>query len=156
MRPKQNSLKEVLRVALPPEIKERIYSVDLVGRRWADVVGRELAERSEPEALDRGVLTVRVTDASWGKTIYRLQHRIIPSLNRALGTNLVRRINFTKRSRLAGRASATPDTKPSPEPSAPPAGLVERAAEIRDPELRDVVLQSAARYLSAKQQRRRQ
>ena len=94
------SLKELLKQVLPAGARERVYSVELIQKRWAGVVGHELARRSEPEALSQGVLTVRVTDPVWGKMIYKLQDRIIPALNRAVGSSLVRRINFTKRSRL--------------------------------------------------------
>ena len=100
MRRSQVSLQDILRQALPEGARRRIYSTDLVSRKWEQIVGNELAQRSEPEALRDGVLTVRVTDAAWGKMIYRLQDRIVPELNRVLGSRKVRRINFTKRARL--------------------------------------------------------
>ena len=147
-------LKDVLRHALPKVAKEHIYSVDLVTRRWVDVVGRELALRSEPEALSQGVLTVRVTDVVWGKMIYRLQNRIVPKLNRALGLTLVRRINFTKRSRLHGLPGTEVADVGERAPIVAPAELCALASGIEDPDLRELVLQSAARYLKAKKKRR--
>ena len=155
MRREHASLKDVLRHALPKVAKERVYSVELVSRRWVDVVGRELARRSEPEALSQGVLTVRVTDVVWGQMIYRLQNRIVPKLNRAVGMTLVRRINFTKRSRLHGLPQTEVKEVGERAPLVPPAELSAPASGIEDPDLRELVLQSAARYLKAKEQRRR-
>ena len=140
---------------MPKVAKERVYSVELVTRRWVDVVGLELARRSEPEALSQGVLTVRVTDVVWGKMIYRLQNRIMPKLNRALGMTLVRRINFTKRSRLHGLPETVVENVGERAHLVPPAELCALASGIEDPNLRELVLQSAARYLKAKGQRRR-
>ena len=128
-----------------------MYSVELIYQRWAEVVGHELARRSEPEALSQGVLTVRVTDPVWGKMIYKLQDRIIPTLNRAVGSSLVRRINFTKRSRLERPPPENERQERPPEAVEPPPLVVEAAAAIEEPELRELVLRSAAHYLNAQQ-----
>ena len=145
----------MLRRVLPPKARERIYSVELVAKHWADVVGFELARRAEPEALSQGVLTVRVTDATWGKMIYRLQDRIVPELNRAIGMKLVHRINFTKRGRLERPPPVDDKKKKSDvEPEAPPR-IVAASEAIADPELRTLVVKSAARYAKAREERRR-
>lgn len=152
------SLKEVLKHVLPAGARERVYSVELVSKRWAEVVGGELARRSEPEALSQGVLTVRVTDPVWGKMIYKLQDRIIPALNRAIGSSLVRRINFTKRSRLEGELARRHEVerrREPPESAVPPTEIVAAADGIDEPELRELVLRSAAHYLKAREHRRK-
>ena len=157
MRRQHASLKELLKQVLPAPARERIYSVELIHKRWADVVGVELARRSEPEALSQGVLTVRVIDPVWGKMIYKLQDRIIPALNRALGSSLVRRINFTKRSRFERPPPEVERQEREPEAVEPPPLVVDAAATIEEPELRQLVLRSAAHYFNAQQryQRRR-
>ncbi len=144
----------MLRRVLPPGARKRVYSVDLVAKYWTDVVGFELARRAEPEALSQGVLTVRVTDATWGKMIHRLQDRIAPELNRAIGMKLVHRINFTKRSRLERPPPVEEKKMSDVEPEAPP-GIVEASKAIADPELRTLVVRSAARYSRAREERRR-
>jgi len=143
-----------LKRALPQEARRRIYSIKLVERRWGSVVGDEIARRSEPEALVDGVLTVRVTDPVWGKTIVRLSSRIVPELNRAVGMKLVKRINFTRRERLENEAANTPARRPRP-PAPAPEGVVQAASTIEDPELRALVTTSAARYLQAQLGRKR-
>jgi hypothetical protein len=148
-------LKEVLQRVLPAGARERVFSVELIKKRWAEAVGAELARRSEPETLSQGVLTVRVIDPVWGKMIYKLQGRIIPKLNRALGSTLVRRINFTKRSRLEGVTSRAHEPVEDREPPEPPPGIVEAAGGIEEPELKELVLRSAANYLRARERRRK-
>lgn len=118
-------------------------------------MGEELARRSEPEALVEGVLTVRVTDPLWGKTITRLSSRIIPELNRAVGTKLVKRINFTRRERLESARTDTPPLPREREPATPPEDVVRAAESIQDPEIRALVTESAARYLQVQQGRKR-
>ncbi len=104
-------LADLLERALPSSVRSRVYALPLVEKRWASVVGQEIARRSEPEALESGVLTVRVTDPAWGKMILKLQGRIVPALNRALGKGLVRRINFVKRDKLQNPATERPRPK---------------------------------------------
>ncbi len=87
--------------------------------------------------------------------IYRLQDRIVPKLNKAIGMTLVRRINFTKRSHLQGLPEVEVKDVAERTPLVPPGGLNASASGIEDPDLRELVLQSAARYLKAKEQRRR-
>lgn len=149
MHRRETSLKAVLQQALPKGARERIYDVELIHRRWEEVVGVELARRSEPEALSRGVLTVRVTDPVWGRMIFKLQDRIIPALNRAVGATLVRRINFTRRSRLErGFQDPAPPVREL-EDVTPPAAVVEAASAIEEPELKELVVRTATHYLSA-------
>ena len=93
-------LSEVLRRALPDRARARIYSIELLQRQWERSVGHDLARRSEPEALQDGVLTVRVVDPAWGRMILKFQHRIVSSVNRAAGERLVRRVQFVRRERL--------------------------------------------------------
>lgn len=154
MRRKHVSIADALKQALPGELSERIYSIGLIQKRWEEAVGRELALRSEPESLNDRVLTVRVTDLSWGKMIARLGRKIVPAINRACGAHLVRSINFTKRDHFV--------RSPSPKPTArtvvsatPPASVTRAAERIEDEELRALVTRTAAHYLRAQGVRRR-
>ena len=133
-----------------------MYSLPLVEKRWAEVVGQEIARRSEPEALENGVLTVRVTDPAWGKMISRLQARIVPALNRAVGKGLVRRINFIRRERLLKPvAEEAPRAEASVAPGPPPESVMRASDGISDEELRETVRKSAALYLRAREERQR-
>jgi hypothetical protein len=149
-------LADLLEGALPPSIRSRVYALPLVEKRWASVVGQEIARRSEPEALENGILTVRVTDPAWGKMIAKLQGQIVPALNRAVGKGLVRHINFVRREKLQKpvleKAAAE---KASVAPGPPPESVMRASDRISDMELREAVRKSAARYLKAREERQR-
>ncbi|HLE71613.1 MAG TPA: DUF721 domain-containing protein [Vicinamibacteria bacterium] len=155
MRSERAVLAELLERALPPSARRRIYSVALVEKRWASVVGPEIARRSEPETLENGVLTVRVMDPAWGKMILKLQGRIVPALNRALGKGLVRRINFTKRDKLQNPAPIAPAPEKSVALGPPPESVIRASEGISDEELRAAVRKSASLYLRARENRGR-
>lgn len=155
MRRDRAVLAELLERALPPEARRRIYSVALVEKRWPSVVGEEIARRSEPEALEGGVLTVRVTDAGWGKMISKLQGRIVPALNRAVGMGLVRSINFVKREKLRKPASEAPAAEKTVALGPPPESVMRASEGISDEELRAAVRKSASLYLRAREDRKR-
>lgn len=154
MRRHQVSVADVLRGAFSDKVRQRLYSLELVKKRWAQVVGPELAKRSEPEALRDGVLTVRVLDVTWGKMIYDLQSRIVPTLNELVGLRLVKRLNFTKRTKLNGNVVSEVQPTPTRQLPTPPA-IQAAASRVEDDELRAVLLRSATRYLSASQARKK-
>lgn len=141
---------DVLRAALPPGAREKIFSIDLIRRKWRDAVGNEIARRSEPAAFEARVLTVRVEEPAWGRVIVRMQSEVTARLNRALGIPLVRRLRFVK----DGVAITPPE--PVAAPRAPvgevaaPGSLLKAAECIREPELREVVVRAGARYLAAR------
>jgi hypothetical protein len=155
VRPDRAALAEILERALPPSAQKRIFSLPLVEKRWASVVGPEIARRSEPESLENGILTVRVTDPAWGKMILKLQGRIVPALNRAVGKGLVRRINFTKRDKLQNSESSAAAPPVEVAPGAPPESVMRASEGISDEELRAAVRKSASLYLRAREDRRR-
>ncbi len=155
MRSDRAVLADLLESALPPAARRRIYSLPLVEKRWASVVGPEIARRSEPEALERGVLTIRVTDPAWGKMILKLQNQIVPALNRAVGKGLVRRITFTKRDKLQNTTSNAPAPEVPVAPGPPPESVMRASSGIADEELRAAVRKSASLYLRAREDRRR-
>jgi hypothetical protein len=148
-------LAELLERALPPEARRRIFSIALVEKRWASVVGPLIARRSEPETLEGGVLTVRVTDPAWGKMILKLQGRIVPALNHAVGKGLVRRINFTTREKLQNPAPSAPAKEIAVALGPPPESVMRASEGISDEKLRAAVRKSASLYLRSREDRRR-
>jgi hypothetical protein len=148
-------LASLLERALPPSVRSRVYSLPLVEKRWASVVGPEIARRSEPETLENGVLTVRVIDPAWGKMISKLQGRIVQELNRAVGKGLVRRINFVRRDELQRAVTEAPVSEATIAPGPPPESVIRASDGIADEELRDAVRKSASLYLRAREERSR-
>ena len=150
---RSQSVGELLSQALPEDVRERIFSIELVRTRWLEAVGEELALRSEPESLAERVLTVRVSDERWGRMIIRLSRDIIPVLNQLVGLPVVRQINFVKRQLpLPGKdmlRGLTSNPLPLQEPPLAES-VAQYIASIADKELRTIVTKSAARYLGSR------
>ena len=159
MRRKVHTLAEVLRKVLPPGSEKRIFSLELVRLRWASLIGRELALRTEPASLEGAVLTVRVTDAVWGRMILKLQWKILPRLREILGPASVERMQFVKDGRPLWESGLPPGAFEAAEEEEPPskvsAPIVEAARDIEDPEFRTFLIKTASRYLRAQANRRR-
>ncbi|MBI5510100.1 MAG: DUF721 domain-containing protein [Deltaproteobacteria bacterium] len=56
-----------------------------ISAAWGQAVGPELAARTEPQSLSRGVLVVRATSAAWQNELTFLKHDILSRLNQVLG-----------------------------------------------------------------------
>ncbi len=149
MRSRPRSVAELIRQALPPQSRDRVFSVELMGLKWAAAVGDELAARSEPASLQDGILTVRVEDAAWGRMIMKLQNEIRPRLNKVMGFRAVKRIRFVIDGKPVSRPVPEAPATPAPEPVEPPAAILEAAGSISDVELRESMVRTATRYLSA-------
>jgi hypothetical protein len=141
-----------LKAVLPPARRKRIFSLGLVRVKWADLVGGELAIRSEPASLGDRLLTVRVSDAAWGRMILKLQKEIVSRVNRAVEPDLVRRIQFIRDGKAPWESTDRPfvsKEEMSQRVEAKPSALiVEAARAVEDPELRSQLIQTAARYLA--------
>lgn len=148
------SVADLLRQALPPRSRDRVYSTELLGLKWPVAVGTELSARSEVAFFQDGILTVRVTDAAWGRMIMKLQAQIRPRLNAAMGFRAVKRIRFVKDGKPLSIPAAERRKAASREALEPPSGLCKAAEGLEDSELRELVLRTATRYLAARASRR--
>ena len=55
---------------------------------WAQIVGEDVARRTAPGALERGVLTVSVRGSTWFAELRRSGPRLLlPKINAALGAS---------------------------------------------------------------------
>ena len=148
------SVADLLRQALPARSRDRIYSLELIGLKWPVAVGDELAARSEAASLEDGILTVRVTDAAWGRMIMKLQAEIRSRLNAAMGFRAVKRIRFVK----DGKPLSIPEPPPAKtvplEPVEPSESLRKAAESLQDSELEELILRTATHYLAAQASRR--
>jgi hypothetical protein len=132
--------------------------VELIRLKWVDIVGAELALRSEPTSLGVGVLTVRVSEAAWGRMILKLQRDILERLQGLVGSDVVGRIQFLRDGNEPWGGGEPPALIPKRieiTPGPLPAHLTKEARSIGDEELRDLVTRTAARYLAAQADRRR-
>lgn len=61
---------------------------------WPTVIGEHLRERSAPKRLDENILQIAVANVDWKKEFQQHASSIIFKLNGALGTSVVKRIEF--------------------------------------------------------------
>jgi Dna[CI] antecedent, DciA len=79
---------------------------------WPQVVGPELARRTEVVGVEGGTLRVRVPDASWRKVLHRMQPQILGRLHEMTGDLAPRRMGFLE---------SNPSNQPQ-SAAAPPVG----------------------------------
>ncbi|HEX9187613.1 MAG TPA: DUF721 domain-containing protein [Vicinamibacteria bacterium] len=140
----------------------REHTLALLRAAWPAAVGPDLARRTEVVALDRGILRVKVPDPRWQRTLLRLRGTILGRLRTVAGDLAPRGLGFVTGGVAAppGPAAAAADSLPADPradvrsadappaaPPLPPAGLVEAAGAIPDPELRARFLAAASRYV---------
>jgi len=114
---------------------------------WPQVVGTDVARRTELVAVDADTLRVRVPDRCWQQVLYRMRRQILTRLRDAAGVAAPRGLGFVE----GPVASPAPPETPAGAPAAiapPSPALLAGAAAIQDDELRGRFLASAVRYLA--------
>lgn len=111
---------------------------------WQNAVGEKLAQRTHPERIADGVLTVRVPSSTWAQELSLLSQVVLDRLK--AGGHSIQRLRF--------HVSPSP-----PQPEIPvttvrraelPAGLQRSIAQVADPELRGLIAEAAAYSLGRK------
>ncbi len=145
----------VLGRAASPSLATRLFGAPgphlaLLRAAWPQVVGREIARRSQVISLEGRTLNLRVVDQRWQKVLHRMQRQIRARLAEIAGDLAPVRLGF-----IVGPLASSEDPAPTtrlPEPhSSAPAEVVAAAALIEDSELRERFLRSAALYLEKKE-----
>jgi hypothetical protein len=137
-----------------PDLAARLFGssperrLALVRCAWLAVVGPELARRTEVVSLDGAQLRVRVPDAAWQRTLFRMRGDILARLRAIAGAAAPRSLGFVQGKVKEEEAPPLPPTPtPTPRAAEPSAALVAAAAGIQDEALRAAFLAAAARYL---------
>ncbi|MBL7025138.1 MAG: DUF721 domain-containing protein [Candidatus Marinimicrobia bacterium] len=63
--------------------------------RWAEIVGERIAQISEAERIENGVLFVKVSSPVWRNELVFMKSNLINSVNEALAKTVVKDIKFT-------------------------------------------------------------
>jgi len=61
---------------------------------WADVVGDKIAENSEAQSINSGVITVRAKTPAWRQELQLQKPQIINKINKALTRKIIKDIRF--------------------------------------------------------------
>jgi predicted nucleic acid-binding Zn ribbon protein len=75
-----NHIARLLGDALDRDEVVRTARAQIVLRRWNEVVGDAMAERSQPERFDRGTVWVAVTGSAWAQELRMQKDRILARL----------------------------------------------------------------------------
>jgi predicted nucleic acid-binding Zn ribbon protein len=59
---------------------------------WAQIVGRQVAARSEPTRLEKGRLTIRVEGGAWAAELALMGQSLAVAAARFMGSGLVREV----------------------------------------------------------------
>ncbi len=63
--------------------------------KWAEIVGERIAQISEAERIENGVLTVKVSSPVWRNELVFMKASLINKVNEALAKTVVKDIKFT-------------------------------------------------------------
>lgn len=77
MNPIQNLLNSTV---MPPEVLKAARAISVM-RKWEQVVGKEMANRSWPERFDHGTLWIAVTGSAWAQELRMQKDEILSRLN---------------------------------------------------------------------------
>jgi len=78
-------VKDVLHVALGNDEVLRAARAQATMRRWAEVVGPMLAERSHPDRYGRGTVWVAVQGSAWAQELRMIKDKILNRLGELSG-----------------------------------------------------------------------
>jgi len=127
-------------------------SLGAITSAWASAVGESVSRNAWPLRIGRdGTLHVATTSASWAFELDRLAPEIAEKLVARLGGDAPKKLRFA-----VGPVPepATPETTGTPSPATPEvapeiaAEVAAAAAEIDDPELRELALRAALASLT--------
>ena len=74
---------------------EKAIQQNMAVSRWAEIVGDRIAEISEAEKIENGVLFIKVSSPVWRNELVFMKSKLVTSLNDALAKTIVKDIKFT-------------------------------------------------------------
>ena len=126
--------------------KEAHLTLTAVRGRWEDIVGPDLARKTYPLRVHRGVLWVGAPDASWAYQFQFMRSELLHCLESVLGTTDIHEVRF-KATELPAAAAEVPDPVGALDSADVPVdeGLSRSAENISDPALRALFVRSLAK-----------
>ena len=131
------SLASAAEEAVRPLLRKRGFREAGLIRHWHEIIGPQLARRTTPVSLSRGVLTVRVEPAF----ATEFQHRsamVMERITQTYGLQVVKRI-VVRQGPVRGRARLEPAGRPGTTPAAD----VQRKAAAQTADVRHAPLREA-------------
>lgn len=114
---------------------------------WPRIVGKPMAEHSQPAGFEYGVLSLSTDCATWGAQLRQMTEEIRAEVNSFLGQPAVRKLRIEKVARLGLLPRTDRSHRPALVPSTPEDAAVD-TTPIRDPEVAQVVARSYCKYFA--------
>lgn len=120
------------------------HSANISLADWRRAVGDRLAQRTYPERINEGVLTVRVPSSTWAQEMSFLSDVVLERLGAA--GHRVQKLRFQ-----VGKGAPVPEVPVVVvRRAALPEALVASLARLDDPELREAITEAASLSLARK------
>ncbi|MCF7823104.1 MAG: DUF721 domain-containing protein [Candidatus Marinimicrobia bacterium] len=74
---------------------EKAIQQNVAVTRWSEIVGERIAEVSEAQRIENGVLFVKVNTPVWRNELVFMKASLVKNINDALAKNIVKDIKFT-------------------------------------------------------------
>ncbi len=123
-----------------PMLSER--SAHIRPSEWRKAVGERLAQKTHPERMVEGVLTVRVPSSTWAQELSLLSQVVLERL--AAAGHRCKKLRF----HVAGGPAPTDPPLTVVRRAALPAPLTETIARVEDAELRGLITEAASLSLA--------
>jgi len=119
----------------------------LLKAAWPAAVGPELARRSEVVALDGDLARIRVPDATWRRSLWRMRQDLVKKLRRVTGPAAPFALTFVEGPVAASLAPPSPEIRVL-EPASLPRAVADAAELIPDEATRERFREAVGRYLA--------
>jgi hypothetical protein len=127
-----------------PMLSARSANITLAD--WRRAVGDRLGQKTHPERIADGILTVRVPSSTWAQELSLLSEVVLQRLGAA--GHRVQKLRFQ-----VGTGRVAPDPPVTVVRRVPlPPSLAATLARIDDPELRDAIAEAASLNLARKEE----
>ena len=111
--------------------EQKVFSV------WAEAVGDQVAEKATPRSIEKGRLTVVVSNPVWAQQLSLMKRDLLKKISKTIGEGLVKDLYFV--SGTIQRETPSPEKPPlkliPPDPETI-AEIEREASSISDPSLR--------------------
>ena len=61
---------------------------------WNEIVGDKVAKNTQPDKVEHGIITVKVSSPTWRQELYFQKKEILLKINKTIGKNVIRDIRF--------------------------------------------------------------
>lgn len=131
---------------------EKGIAVALLESRWTEAVGEAIAAHTHPDEIRFDTLQIRVDSAVWMHELSFLKKALIEKVNRFLGKNGIRNVQFKIGAIPTKTAPRQNLPSPQGEPGEEEAALLHQLlSPVSDEELRKTIRKALRKHLQAKE-----